>query len=591
MVLAAALFAFLQRLTGQRDLAIGVPIANRNRAETEGLIGFFVNTLVLRADLGRAATFGALLRQVREASLGAFAHQDVPFEKLVDELRGERDLSRSPLFQVALLLQNAPLPEAELGGVRLLAEELPGGTAKFDLSFAFVPGAEGEIAGTLQYATELFAPTTAARLARGFGILLEGLLAGLGAEPAAPLAAAALLAPAERHQLVHEWNDTAAPYPRESTVGDLLAPRLARQPDAVAAVWEGESLTYGGLAARSNRLAHLLRSRGAGPGTPVAVWMERSLDTVVAVVGTLAAGAHYVPLDPAWPVERAAAILAGIGARLVVTRAAQLPAVLAAGWRAPLADVVCLDVADPQPPPEPVDSGEVRALWDFVAERAVDRETAGGFVSSYTGRPFAAAEVDEYRDRVLALAAPWLRPDARVLEIGCGSGLLLWEMAPRVASIVGLDPSPRTQEANRARAAERPAGSARVELPVGFAHEIDELTAGGFDLIVVASTVQFFPGPLYLQRVVERAVARLAPGGALLIADVPDARRREEFRASLAAAGASLQASADRAGERAVVGRGPVPRLGGPAECRAGRGPRSAERASPTSCASATTSW
>ena len=173
-------------------------------------------------------------------------------------------------------------------------------------------------------------------------------------------------------------------------------------------------------------------------------------------------------------------------------------------------------------------------MWDFVAERAVDRVTAGGFVSAFTGLPFSEGEVDEYRDRVLSLAAPWLRPEARVLEIGNGSGLLLWELASRVAHVTGVDPSPLTQERNRERAARE--GHGNVELLTGFAHEVDALLGDSgddgerFDLVLLASTVQFFPGPRYLERVVRSALGRLAPGGAILVADVLDARRREELR-------------------------------------------------------------
>ncbi|MFL6199844.1 MAG: amino acid adenylation domain-containing protein [Thermoanaerobaculia bacterium] len=524
MVLAGGLFALLSRLTGQTDVPIGSPIANRNRIETEELIGFFVNTLVLRVDLARGESFRDLLRQVREASLGAYAHQDVPFEKLVDELHPDRDLSRSPLFQVALALQNAPLPEADLGEVRLSPEEIPTGVAKFDLSFVFV-----EDQGLLQYATDLFEPTTAARYARHFAVLLDDLTA----RPRARLSEASLLAEAERRQIVHDWNDTAEPI-REATIHGLFEESVARRPQALAAVWEGESLTYAELDERANRLARLLREGGVGPGVPVGVWMERSLDMIAAVLGILKAGGHYLPLDPSWPAERAEAILAASKTPVVVTRSALLRPVQEIWWRLPLADAVCLDVHAPAPPAEPLDSEGVRSLWDFVAERATDRSDrvlAGGFVSSYTGQPFTEAEVDEYRDRVLALAEPWLKPDARVLEIGSGAGLLFWEMAPRVAHAIGLDPSELTQERNRARAGEN------VELLTGFAHEMPE---GPFDLIVMASTVQFFPGPLYLERVVEQALARLAPGGALLVADVPDARRREEFRRSGAASGREM---------------------------------------------------
>ncbi|MEA2563442.1 MAG: hypothetical protein QOH06_4946 [Acidobacteriota bacterium] len=543
MVLAGGLFALLSRLTGQTDVPIGSPIANRNRIETEDLIGFFVNTLVLRVDLARAESFRDLLRQVREASLGAYAHQDVPFEKLVDELHPDRDLSRSPLFQVALALQNAPLPAADLGDVRLSAEEIPTGVAKFDLSFIFVED-EGRFAGLLQYATDLFEASTAARYARHFAVLLDDLTA----RPRARLSEASLLMEEERRQIVHEWNDTAAPFP-EATIHRLFEESVERQPDALAAVWEGESLTYAGLDERANRLARLLRERGVEPGVPVGVWMERSLDMIVAVLGILKAGGHYLPLDPSWPAERAEAILAGSRTPVVVTRSALLRSVQDIWWRLPLADAVCLDVHAPAPPAEPIDPEGVRALWDFVAERATDRVTAGGFVSSYTGQPFSEAEVDEYRDRVLALAAPWLRPDARVLEIGSGAGLLFWEIAPRVAHAVGLDPSELTQERNRAWAA------ANVELLTGFAHEMPE---GPFDLIVMASTVQFFPGPIYLERAVEQALERLAPGGALLVADVPDARLREEFRRSGATPGQEMWIDEDlfrEVGEATVLHR------------------------------------
>jgi amino acid adenylation domain-containing protein len=537
MVLAAGLFALLSRLSGpsgQGDLTIGSPIANRNRIETEELIGFFVNTLVLRADLSRAETFRDLLRQVREASLGAYAHQDVPFEKLVDELHPERDLSRSPLFQVALALQNAPLAAVDLGEVRLAAEEVHTGVSKFDLAFVFVEEA-GRLTGLLQYASDLFDLPTAVRYARHLEFLLDDLVS----RPRGRLAEAALLSAEERQQVVREWNDTAAVFPQGLTIHSLFEARAESQPDALAAIWEGESLTYAGLEEQSNRLARLLRGLDVGPGVPVAVWMERSLDTIVSVLGILKAGGHYLPLDVSWPVDRVEAILAASRTPVAIVRSERLPAVLDVRWRLPLADVICLDVDAPKPPAETLDPQEVRALWDFIAERATDEVTAGGFVSSYTGQPFTRAEVEEYRDRVLALAAPWLRPDARVLEIGAGSGLLFWEIAPRVTHAVGLDPSPLTQERNRARAVEL--GLENVELRTGFAHEIDDLSEGDFDLILLASTVHFFPGPLYLESVVEKALRLLAPGGALLVVDVPDARRQADFRRSLAEAGRPYQ--------------------------------------------------
>ncbi len=545
MVLASGLLTLLGRWSGQEDLSVGAPFAGRNRPEVEGLIGFFVNTLVFRADLGAAPDFVALLHQVREVTLGAFAHQDVPFEKLVAELAPERDMSRTPLFQVALAFQNAPLLDASLSGLEIHPAQLPVDSAKFDLAF-IVGGESGALSASLEYTTEIFDRTTAARLC-------EQWLRVLGAATATPESALPqleLLSPAERHQVLREWNDTQS----ADTAGDVLLHQgferqADLQPEALAAVWEGESATYRELEARANRLAGFLASLGAGPGAPVGVWMDRSLDMLVALLGTCKAGAAYLPIDAGWPADRAEAVLAGTGASIVLTRRGHLPAVQGLQWRLPrLAHAVCLDVILPEPPPEPLDVESVRELWDGVSERAFDWITEAGFWSAYTGEPFPEAEVLEYRDRVVSLAEPWIGPhvpdlrDKRVLEIGSGSGLILFELAPRVGRYVGIDPSPRTQERNRERAERE--GHANVELLTGFAHEIEALDPGSFDLILLASTVQFFPGPIYLERVLDLALSRLAPGGGLVVADVMDPRRREDFRRSLAEFAATHPGSA-----------------------------------------------
>ncbi len=235
MVLAAALLTLLARLSGQGDLAVGSPIANRNRLETEGLIGFFVNTLVLRADLGKARTFRDLLRQLRETTLGAYAHQDLPFEKLVEELQPDRDLSRTPFFQVALALQNAPLAPVALPGLILSPEEVPGQTAKFDLAFTLAHQ-DGRFSGALEYATDLFEPATAARLCHGFAILLAAAVDDAGAAPAS----LPLLDAAERHQILAEWNDTARQAVDDPLIQELFEARVDADPHALAAVYEGE---------------------------------------------------------------------------------------------------------------------------------------------------------------------------------------------------------------------------------------------------------------------------------------------------------------------------------------------------------------
>jgi len=512
MTLLAAWQALFHRITGQMDVAVGSPVANRNRPEIEGLIGFFVNMLALRTDCGGDPSFGELLERVRGTALEAYDHADVPFERLIDELGLERDLSRQALVQVMFSLHTPP-PVPALRGLATEPLHLYGAVAKFDLTLGLYDRGD-RLDGWIEYSTDLFDRSTVTRLRGWFLRLLESAV-----EPGRRLSELELLSAVERHQLLGEWNDTAAPFPEQILMHQFFEAAVDRSPEALAAVWEGRELTYAGLEERANRIANLLRRRGVERGTPVGVWMERSLDMVAGVIAVLKAGGYYVPLDPAWPADRVEAILRDTEAPAILTRSAHLGRMLEMQWRLPaLAAVVCLDVETPEPAPETVDTESVRAVFDLVSERAVDRVTAGGFVSS-TGQPFSEAEVDEYRDRVLSLAAPWIGPERRVLEIGSGSGLLMWEIAPRVARFVGLDPSPLTQERNRARVQ-----GDNVELPVGFAHEIEGWEAGSFDLVLIASTAQFFPGPLYLERVVKLAERLLAPGGAVVIADVPDAR-------------------------------------------------------------------
>jgi amino acid adenylation domain-containing protein len=525
MLLLAGWQTLLHRISGQTDVAVGSPAANRSRLEIEGLIGFFINMLAYRTDFAADPSFAELLGRVRQGALEAYDHADVPFERLVDELRLERDLSRQPLVQVMFALQDAGVDALRLPEVIAEPLHLAGAVAKFDLTLFLSDAGEAGFDGWIEYSSDLFDRSTVLRLAAQLGTLLESA----AARPGALVSQLDLLTPPERHQVLREWNDTGVPFPETVLIHQLFEAQVDRAPGALAAVWRGETITYAGLEARANRLAHLLRRRGMERGAPVAVWLERSLDMLVAVLGILKAGGYYVPLDPAWPAERVEGILANCQAPAVLTRSAHLAPVLEMQWRLPaLTDVICLDAVSARPDPEPLDVESVRAVFDLVAERAVDRASAGGFVSSFTGEPFAELEVDEYRDRVLALALPWLGAGKRVLEIGCGSGLLLWEIAPRVERCVGLDPSALTQERNRARAAELGAGN--VELPIGFAHEIVGWPGGTFDLVILASTVQFFPGPLYLEQIVAEALRLLAPGGTLLIADVPDARRQEELR-------------------------------------------------------------
>ncbi|MFG6106070.1 amino acid adenylation domain-containing protein [Leptothoe sp. EHU-05/26/07-4] len=323
MTLLAAFSTLLYRYSNQADILVGTPIANRNRSELEGLMGFFVNTLVLRSRFEANPTFAELLNQVRQTSLDAYAHQDVPFEQLVEALQPERSLSYTPIFQVMFALQNAPMATLELPEVSFNWLPLENARAPFDL-FLSMEETETGLRGYWEYNRDLFEAATIRRAIGHF----QTLLAALVAKPQMGVDELPLLTAAERHQVLVEWNNTQAEYPQNQCIHQLFEEQVKRSPDAVAVVFENEQLTYQELNDRANQLAHYLQSLGVGPEVLVGIYIERSLEMVVGLLGILKAGGAYVPLDPNYPSERLAYIVDNSQATALVTThqlAAQLP--------------------------------------------------------------------------------------------------------------------------------------------------------------------------------------------------------------------------------------------------------------------------
>jgi amino acid adenylation domain-containing protein/non-ribosomal peptide synthase protein (TIGR01720 family) len=312
MALLAVLQTLLLRYTGDPDLVVGTAVAGRRGRELEGLIGLFINTLVLRADLAGDPSFGELLDRVRRAALDAYAHQDLPFERLVEALQPARERGRNPLFQVMLVLQNTPPAELALSGLTLRAEELAGDEAMFDLALSLTER-DGVVSGRLDYRSELFEAATAERLLGHFG----SLLAGAAAAPGSRLSQLPLLTEAERRQLL-AWNDRAAPVRRDATLRQRFAAWARATPDAAAVVAGGAVLTYGELARRARRLARRLRRLGVGPEVPVGLWAGRSPALVEGMLGILEAGGAYLPCDDTYPRERLAMMLEDAGAPVLV---------------------------------------------------------------------------------------------------------------------------------------------------------------------------------------------------------------------------------------------------------------------------------
>ncbi|MFB2968337.1 amino acid adenylation domain-containing protein [Aerosakkonema sp. BLCC-F183] len=304
MTLLAAFQTLLYRYTGQEDIAVGSPIANRNRSEIEGLIGFFVNSLVLRTDLSGNPTFPELLNRVKEVTMGAYAHQDLPFEKLVEELHPERDLSRNPLFQVSFSLQNTPVEALYLPELTLSLLEFDPGTAKLDLEVHFWSELEC-LKCQVVYSTDLFDRTTITRMLGHYQRLLEAIVTN----PEQRLSELPILTNVELHQLLVEFNSIQSKIQNpKSKIPEcfhhLFAAQVEETPDAIAVVFENEQLTYWELNNRANQLAHYLQELGVVPQTLVGICLERSLDAIVGILGILKAGGAYLPLDPTYPQER-----------------------------------------------------------------------------------------------------------------------------------------------------------------------------------------------------------------------------------------------------------------------------------------------
>ncbi|GAA0268070.1 non-ribosomal peptide synthetase [Pseudomonas rhodesiae] len=324
MLLLASFQLFLYRYSGQRDIRVGVPIANRNRVETEALIGFFVNTQVLKADLDGAMTFSELLQHTKRRALEAQAHQDLPFEQLVEALQPERSLSHNPLFQVMFNHQaQARTAIQQLPGLRVVSLEHETRTAQFDLSLDTQETEDG-LWASLTYATDLFDASTAARMLRHW----LGLLRGAVADTTRPLQDLAMLDMTERQQILEQWNATARDYPQNQWVHHLIEAQAERQPQATALVFAEQRIDYAELNRRANRLAHRLIKAGVGPDVRVGLAVERSFDMVIGLLAVLKAGGAYVPLDPDYPRERLAYMLDDSGVQLLLTQApllGQLP--------------------------------------------------------------------------------------------------------------------------------------------------------------------------------------------------------------------------------------------------------------------------
>jgi aspartate racemase len=357
MTLLAAFQTLLHRYSGQTDIVIGSPVAGRNRKELEELVGFFLNTLVLRLDLSGNPTFAETIRRVREVCLGALSHQELPFEKLVEELHPARNLGHNPLFQVSFAFQNTPRFSPQLSTINVDELAVETGIARFDLHL-FMEEIDGCLKGYCDYDTNLFNAETIEKMVGHF----QTLLAGIVRNPQQRISDLPLLTDSEKHQLLVEWNNTKTDYPKEKCIHELFETQVEKSPDVIAVAFEDQELTYQELNRRANQLAHYLRKRGVGSESLVGICVERSLNMIVAILGVLKAGGAYVPLDPAYPKERLSFMLEDTQVRVVLTEVTSLPNLPSTSAR-----VICLDPDCEEVAREPQDNLINQSTADSLA--------------------------------------------------------------------------------------------------------------------------------------------------------------------------------------------------------------------------------
>ncbi len=422
MVLLAAFQTLLHRYSGVTDVLVGSPIAVRNRAEAEQLIGVFINTLVMRADLSGDPRFETLVEQVRDTAVGAFSNQEMPFERIVEEIQPERNTSHTPIFQVMLAMQNTPLPTLELAGLErarvLDPSQVHNGTTKLDLAMFIDQTPEG-LEAACEYSTDLFDESTIERLLGHFQTLLEGI----AADPEQRLSRLPILDEGERHRLLHEWNDTAEDYPT-TPVHQLFEERAAERPEGLAVVCADRSLSYADLDREGNRLARYLRDNGVHREARVALAASPSTDAILGMVAAAKAGACYVPLDPAHPAQRLAYLLADAGAEILLTQEHLLDQLPETSAR-----IVCFD--------------RDHDIWSRMSDEPLGLECRTDqlayviYTSGSTGEP-KGVEVEQ---RGLANLAAWHRETYRVAPgdrttqlAGLGFDASVWEIWPTLSA-------------------------------------------------------------------------------------------------------------------------------------------------------------
>ncbi len=524
MMLQALVKVLFHRYTGQEDIILGSPIAGRVHGDLENQIGFYVNTLSLRDTIESNLTFKEFLASVKKTCTDAFDNQDYPFDRLVEDLDVKRDLSRSPLFDVMVVLQNNETTTVEFDGLNLSPYKTEITVSKFDLTFYFYETGEGLFC-SIEYNMDIYSVDRINRMGKHLKTLISSVLEN----PESRIKDLEIIPTEEKNQLLNVFNDTKTDYPADKTIVQLFEEQVEKTPDSIAVVFEEVEFTYRELNERCNKLSRFLVEKGISRNCKVAIMIDRSFEMIISVIAVIKAGGVYVPFEPFYPVKRIQNIINDLNISLIISESKFIKKITEIQWNSVgLSHVLCIDIDEENILIEEVDKDNITQLWDFISEKSTDRITEGGFISIYSGEPFSGSDVDEYVERVSSLTEKYLDKDKKVLEIGCGSGLIIEQIAGNVKEYIALDPSAATIEKVSSRSGKN------VKTIVGYAHEVADICLPeSLDLIIIASTIQFFPGYAYFEDIIKKCLSLLKKDGAIIIADIMDGERKDEYQNSI----------------------------------------------------------
>ncbi|MCB9230919.1 MAG: amino acid adenylation domain-containing protein [Bacteroidia bacterium] len=530
MALLTGVEALLFRYTGQEEMVIGTPVAGRDRPELKNQLGFYVNTLPLRSKIDPKRGFEANLELVKSTTLEAFEHRDYPFDRLVNELDLERDLARSPLFDVMVQLQqfaNRPPELRTEDGIKVIpfATELL--SSQFDLALDFVEEGDG-LRLRLEYDTDLFARSTIERFCQH----LEGIFDAALKEPDHALGRLEYFSEKERNQVVHQFNQGfSIPHPQDTFPRKFLQKAQA-QPDEIAVCYRKEKITYGQLLLDSRRISSFLHSLKPKSEEVVGLLLDPSPEVLSSILGIQLGGLAWLPLDPRLPFERLKFMVEDASVRTVISVQKYQRLLDQLQWEGNLENYLVLDAETAENVPVEMRNFEAeRKVWDHVGQTSEDEITGGGWYSSYTGLPLSGDEMAEYAANVQTKLAPFLDKEARVLEIGCSSGITLMALSPFVKEYVGTDLSAEIIQKTALRVAEK--GLKQVTLKALAAHEIEGAVLGKFDLIIINSVIQSFDNLHYLRQVLRQCLSLVTDQGVIFLGDLQDQDLKGEMLADL----------------------------------------------------------